>query len=63
MWDSWEGKEIHKKFWTQYLKGKDHSEKLGIYVNMILDWILRKQGGKMWTGWIWLRKGTSGGIL
>jgi hypothetical protein len=24
---------------------------------------LREEGGKLWTGCIWLRKGTSGGLL
>jgi hypothetical protein len=27
----------------------------------ILEWILRKQGGKVWIGCIWLEIGTSGG--
>jgi hypothetical protein len=25
--------------------------------------VLRKYGGKLWTGYIWLRIGTSGGLL
>jgi hypothetical protein len=28
-----------------------------------IEWILGKWGGKMWNGFIWLRIGTSGGIL
>jgi len=27
------------------------------------EWILARQGGKMWTGCIWLRIGTSSGLL
>jgi hypothetical protein len=27
----------------------------------ILEWNLRKQGGKVWTGFIWFRIGTSSG--
>jgi hypothetical protein len=30
---------------------------------IILEWMLRKQGGKVWTGCIWLRTGTSEGLL
>jgi hypothetical protein len=30
---------------------------------IILDWVLGKLGGRVWTGFIWLRVGTSGGLL
>jgi hypothetical protein len=30
---------------------------------MILKWILEKQDGVVWTGFIWHRIGTSGGLL
>jgi hypothetical protein len=30
---------------------------LNVDVKIILDWILEKQGVKMWTGFIWLRTG------
>jgi hypothetical protein len=30
---------------------------------IILEWILGKVGGKVWTGFRWLRIGISGGIL
>jgi hypothetical protein len=30
---------------------------------IILKYILKKQDGKAWTGFIWLRLGTSEGIL
>jgi hypothetical protein len=45
------------------LKGKDHSEDLYIDGRIILAQSLEKQGGKVWTGFIWLRKGTSGRLL
>jgi len=44
-------------------KGRDHSEDLGVDRKVILEWILMKQGGKLWTGFIRLRIGTSGGLL
>jgi hypothetical protein len=44
-------------------KGREHSEDLGIDGKIILELILGKQGGKVWTGCIWLRIGTSSGLL
>jgi hypothetical protein len=46
--------------WSENLKGRDHSEDLGVD-GRISDWILEKWGWKLWTGFIWLRIGTSGG--
>jgi hypothetical protein len=45
------------------LKGRDHSEDLDVDRIIILERILEIQDGKMWTGFIWLRIGTSGGLL
>jgi hypothetical protein len=30
---------------------------------VIINWILEKQDGMVWTGLIWLRIGTDGGLL
>jgi hypothetical protein len=46
-----------------YPKGRGHSEGVGVDGRIILEWILEKQGGKLWTGCIWLRIGTSSGLL
>jgi hypothetical protein len=35
---------------------------LGVDRKTILEWILRKQGGDLWTGCIWLRIRTIGGL-
>jgi hypothetical protein len=35
----------------------------GVDRRIILEWILGKYGGKLWSGFIYLRIGTSGGVL
>jgi hypothetical protein len=41
-----------KKFWSQNIYGRDHLEDLDIDGKIILEWILGKWGGKLWTGCI-----------
>jgi hypothetical protein len=48
---------------SENLKGRDNSEDLGTDGKIIVEWILGKQGGKVWTGFVWLRIGTSGGLF
>jgi len=38
-------------------------EDLTVYGKITLEWILREKGGKVWSGFVWLRVGTSGGLL
>jgi hypothetical protein len=45
------------------VKGRDHLLDLGMDGRILLECILLKYGGKVWTGCIWLRIGTSGGLL
>jgi hypothetical protein len=47
----------------EYLKGREDSEDLGADDKIIIEWILGKEGQKMWMGCIWFRIGTSGGTL
>jgi hypothetical protein len=44
-------------------RGMDHSEDIRIDGMIILEWILGKWGERAWTGCIWLKTGTSGGLL
>jgi hypothetical protein len=45
------------------LKGKDHSEDLGVDGRIILETISENLVGKVWTGFIWHRVGTSDGLF
>jgi hypothetical protein len=42
-------------------KGTDHLEDKGVDGKIILQWIVRRHGGKVWAGCICLRIGTNGG--
>jgi hypothetical protein len=37
--------------------------RLNVYERILLKCILKKQGVRMWNGFIWLRTDTSGGML
>jgi hypothetical protein len=51
------------KILVKSLKGGDCLEELGINGRIILKWILENMGGKVWTGFIWLRIGFTCGLL
>jgi len=44
-------------------KGKNHLGDIGIDGRIILEWIFENQGRKLWTGFVWLRIGTSKWLL
>jgi hypothetical protein len=54
--------KVHAGFWWRDLRGGDHLEDTGDEGRLILEWILKKWDGA-WTGLIWLRIGTGGGLL
>jgi hypothetical protein len=54
---------MHTIFWLENQKGRDHSENLGVDGRIILECIVCKFGGKVWTECIWLRIETSSGPL
>jgi hypothetical protein len=43
--------------------GRDNLEDLGIDGKMIIEWIIRKEGRRVWAVCIWLRIGISDGSL
>jgi hypothetical protein len=44
-------------------EGRNHLEDPGVDGRIILKWILERLDGGAWTGSIWLRIGTCGGLL
>lgn len=47
------------EFWLESLKGRDNLELLGVYKRTILSGSqVKKLGGNLWTGFIWLGVGT-----
>jgi hypothetical protein len=44
-------------------KGERPYGDLGTDERIILKWILKKQDGKIWIGFVWLRIGSSGRLL
>jgi hypothetical protein len=52
-----------KKLRSEPPKRSYHSEDLDVDGRITLEWILEKYDGKVWTGFMWLRIGTSDGLL
>jgi hypothetical protein len=60
----WEDTEMHAGFWCGNLKDRDHVDDLVVDGRMILKWILKKErNGRVWSGLVWVRRGTDDGLL
>jgi hypothetical protein len=56
------GKALHTLFWWGDLREGNHLEDPGVDGRIILKWIIKEWDGA-WTGLMWLRIGTVGGLL
>jgi hypothetical protein len=54
---------MHIGYWWEIQKEKDHREDQDVGGWTILKWILEREDGMIGIGSIWLRVGTSGGLL
>jgi len=59
----WSDEKCIQYFGWKKVKGRVHLEDLGVDGRIILEWILGKFGGRVWTEFIWLWIGTSGGLM
>jgi hypothetical protein len=51
------------KVWSENQNGRYQVEDLCLYERIILEWILRKQGGRVFSIFMWLRIEAGGGLL
>jgi hypothetical protein len=54
---------MHTVFWLENLRVGDHSEDQVVDGKIISEWILGRYGEREWTGFIWLRIRTNGGLM
>ena len=57
------GKDVLAEFCRGNRREGDHLEDFGVDERIILRWIFRVWDKGAWTGVIWLRTGTDGGLL
>jgi hypothetical protein len=48
--------KMQTKYWSENPKRRDHSKDLGLDGKIILEWILGKQGGRVWNGFMFPKK-------
>jgi hypothetical protein len=53
---------MHTGFWLESLGEGDHLKDQGVDGRIILKWIFKKWKGA-WTGLVWFRRGTDGGLF
>ena len=57
MWRVWGREEAYTGFWWGKLREGDHFEDPDVEGRIILRWIFRKWGVRVWTGSSWFRIG------
>jgi hypothetical protein len=53
-------REVHTEFWWRNVKERDCFGELGVDGRSVLKWVINKLEGRLWTGLIRLKLGTSG---
>jgi len=56
-------REAHTGFWWADPREGGHLEDPGVDGTIILKWICKEWDGETWTGLVWFRVGTGGGVL
>jgi hypothetical protein len=63
IWSGSGGREMHIGYWWESQKEVNQWEDQDVGEWTILNWILEREDEMVWTGLIWLRIGTTGGLL
>jgi hypothetical protein len=54
---------MDSKFWSKNLKDRDNFVDVSVDGRILLKWIVEKQIGRVWNGFIYLGIGCFGGLL
>jgi hypothetical protein len=63
MWHVWGIEKLHTRHWWENLKERHNLEELVVDGRIIIKQEFKKQDGKAWTGFTWLKVKTNCGIL
>jgi hypothetical protein len=63
MWHVRRTEYVHTEIWWENMKERNNLEDLSVDGRIIIKWIVKKCDRGTWTGLIWLRTGTGGGLL